>query len=162
MKLVYPGSFDPITRGHLDLIARASRLAGEVVVAIGTHLSKRTLFTVAERRAFIERAVREAGLSNVRVEEFDGLAVELVRALGFDGLLRGIRTPSDFEYELAMALTNRSLANEVETLFMTPSQEYCFTSSSLLKEAARMGAALGRFLTPDVEAALKVRLRERG
>ena len=154
---IYPGSFDPITNGHLDVIERAARLFDEVIVALARNSEKRPLFSDAERKRLIGQAVRH--LKNVRVDEFGGLLVNYARRQRATAIIRGLRAVSDFEYEFQMALMNRRLEGDVETVFMMPKDEYTFLSSRLIKEIVRLGGdAVG--LVPDyVEAALKKKLR---
>ncbi len=155
-RAVYPGSFDPPTYGHLDVIKRAAAILDEVMVAVADNPDKQSLFTVSERLAMLKELVRD--LANVSVDSFSGLTVDYVRTLGCNVLIRGIRTVSDFEYEFQMALTNRSLAPEVETVFVMSSQEYAFLSSRLIKEAAGLGGNVSSFVPPLVEAKLKEKL----
>ncbi|KPJ57877.1 MAG: phosphopantetheine adenylyltransferase [Planctomycetes bacterium DG_23] len=162
---VYPGTFDPITYGHLDVIGRGSKIFDELVVAVAESLppigpkgpAKETLFTVEERLEMIKELTGE--FENVRVEHFSGLVVDYVRKKKTNVLLRGIRTVSDFEYEFQMALTNRTFAPEVETVFVMASQDYSFLSSRLIKEAASLGANLSSFVPPEVERRLKEKLK---
>ncbi|MCH9055352.1 pantetheine-phosphate adenylyltransferase [Parathermosynechococcus lividus] len=149
MVAVYPGSFDPITFGHLDIIERGTRLFAEVIVAIAHNPQKKALFSVEQRIAQIRAAT--AHLVNVRVDTFDGLTVEYARSQQAKVLLRGLRVLSDFEYELQMSHTNKSLWPEIETVFLTTSNEYSFLSSSLVKEIARFGGNV-RHLVPATVA----------
>jgi len=155
---VYPGSFDPVTNGHLDLIERGARVFDRLVVAVATNYEKRTLFTKAERVAMLR--AHTAHLDNVEVDSFKGLVVDYVRGLGARVILRGIRTVSDFEYEFQMALTNRSFA-DIETVFAMPSQEYAYLSARLIKEVAALGGDVSHLVPPDVAKALTERLRQR-
>ncbi len=149
MIAVYPGSFDPITLGHLDIIERGARLFSEVIVAIAHNPQKQALFSVDQRIAQIHAAT--AHLANVRVDTFDGLTVDYARSQQANVLLRGLRVLSDFEYELQMAHTNKSLWSDIETVFLTTSNEYSFLSSSLVKEIARFGGNV-RHLVPAAVA----------
>jgi pantetheine-phosphate adenylyltransferase len=151
---VFPGTFDPVTLGHLDLIRRAARVFDRVVVGVAEE-GKDTLFPVAERVALVRAAV--AGLSGVSVEPFSGLVVEFARRVGAGVLLRGVRTFQDWEYELRMVHTNRSLAPELETLFLAPSAAYSFLSSSLTREVAALGGDVSPFVPAEVAAALAAR-----
>ncbi len=150
-KVVYPGTFDPITRGHEDVVRRAAGLFGEVVVAIAASRVA-TLFTLEER---VEMA-REvfAGVPNVRVEGFDSLLMDYVRGQGARVVLRGLRAVSDFEYEFQMAGMNRSLYPDVETVFLTPAEQYTFISASMVREVARFGGDVSKFVSPSVAARL--------
>ena len=154
---IYPGSFDPITNGHLDVIERAARLFDEVIVALARNSEKRPLFSDAERKRLIAHAVRH--LKNVRVDEFDGLLVNYARRQRATAIIRGLRAVSDFEYEFQMALMNRRLETAVETVFMMPKDEYTFLSSRLIKEIVRLGGDAGGLVPDYVEAALKKKLR---
>jgi pantetheine-phosphate adenylyltransferase len=154
---LYPGSFDPVTLGHLDLIARGAALFGRVVVAVADNPRKKAVFTAAERVAMLRRHTKRH--RNVEVVAFSGLVVDHAKAHGIGVLLRGVRTTSDFEFEYQMALTNRSLAPDVETVFMMPSAEYAFLSSTLIKEVVGNGGDASRWVPKDVERALAKRLR---
>jgi len=153
---VYPGSFDPVTNGHIDLIVRASKIFDKVIVAVAHSRPKGVLFSVAERVAMLEDAVK--GMKNVTVEDFDGLVVEYVKKTGANVMIRGLRMLSDFEYEFQMALTNRKLAGDIETIFMMPHEDWSFISSRLIKEAASYGADLKNFIPKKVVEALKKKL----
>jgi pantetheine-phosphate adenylyltransferase len=149
---VYAGSFDPLTLGHLDLIQRTAEIFDRVILAIAAESSKTSLFTLEERVDLTQTAVK--GLGKVEVESFDGLAVDFVRSRGAEVMIRGVRAHSDFEYEFRMALTNRKLAPEIETLFMMPNESHSYVSSSLVKEVAELGGDVSGFVTPEVQAAL--------
>lgn len=137
---VYPGSFDPCTNGHLDIIDRSSRLFDKVIVAVLVNSSKTPTFTVEERIDMLKKAV--VGYSNVEICSFSGLLVEFLREIGATVVIKGIRAVSDFEYEFQMALTNKALYPEVETLFLHATSEYMFLSSSVVKEVAKYGGSL--------------------
>ncbi|MDP6208710.1 MAG: pantetheine-phosphate adenylyltransferase [Roseibacillus sp.] len=158
--VIYPGSFDPLTNGHLDVIQRASRLFDRVLVAIARNGSKQPLFTTAERRALIEQSTDS--LDNVSVDIFEGLLVEYVERQSGHAVIRGLRALSDFEYEFQMALMNRKLNEKVETLFMMPRASYSFLSSHLVKEIATLGGDVSAFVTPGVREALTERLGQAG
>lgn len=151
IRVVYPGTFDPITRGHEDVVRRAAGLFDEVIVAVAESRSV-TLFTKDERVAIAREIF--AGFSNVRVEGFDGLLMNYVRAQNARVVLRGLRAVSDFEYEFQMSGMNRSLHPDVETVFLTPAEQYTFISASMVREIARYGGDVGKFVSPMVAAKL--------
>lgn len=153
---IYPGSFDPLTNGHLDLIERASRLFGRLIVAILLNPEKDPLFSVEERVKMLQESV--ADLGNVEVDTFEGLLVDYARRKGARVLLRGIRAVSDYEYELQMALMNRNLEPEIETVFMLPAEAYSYLSSRLVKEVARLGGSLKGLVPPAVEERLRAKV----
>ncbi len=152
---VYPGSFDPITLGHLDAIARGCRLFDRVIVAVLRNPNKTPLFSVTERVALIRGAVQD--LPNVEVDAFEGLTVTYARQRGARALLRGLRAVSDFELELQMAHTNKTLAEDLETVFLVTSTEYSFLSSSVVREIARFGGPVDHLVPPNVALALAQR-----
>lgn len=152
---LYAGSFDPITRGHEDLIRRAVGFVDHLVVAVATNVSKTPLFSVEERMQFIRQAVGD--LRTVEVRQFDGLLVDFAQGIGANLFIRGLRAVSDFEYEYQMALMNRHLAPRLETVFMVPSLETTYISASLVREVARFGGALEGLVHPTVAAALRQR-----
>lgn len=154
---VYPGSFDPVTCGHLDVIKRASRIFDEVIVAVAHNPIKTALFSVQERVQMLKEVTR--GIKGVKVDDFDGLAVKYVKSRKSRVVVRGLRMVSDFEYEFQMALTNRKLDSSIETIFMMPSQEYSYLSSQLIKEAVELGAGVGAFVPKIVEKRLIEKLR---
>jgi pantetheine-phosphate adenylyltransferase len=149
IKAIYPGSFDPPTNGHLDLIERGSKIFDELVVAILRNPEKDPLFSVAERRNMLEAMT--SGLDNVSVETFDGLTVEYAMTVGASAVLRGIRAISDYEYELQMALMNRKLQPSLETVFMMPAEQYSYISSRLVREVAQLGGNID-CLVPELVA----------
>jgi len=157
---LYPGTFDPITNGHLDLIERALRLFDQVIVAVGTARDKNPMFSVDERVGFISDAV--AGLSGVEVLSFDGLLVGAVRDAGAVAVIRGLREVSDFEYEFQMALMNRRLASEIETVFLMPSEQYTYLDSTIVKEVALLGGDVSGLVPDGVLAALSARRGRHG
>ncbi len=157
MRAIYPGNFDPITYGHIDIINRAVKMFDEVIIAVSSGSQKQTLFTPAERANMIKKSVR--GLGNTKIEIFDGLIVNYAKKKKASIILRGLRMISDFEYEFQMALTNRKLNPSVETIFMMPAESYSYLSSKLIKEAASLGADLKGFVPAFVDAALKKRLK---
>lgn len=155
---IYPGSFDPITKGHLDVLARAAQLFDELVVAVARDNQKASLFSMDERVAMLEDTARENGLTNVRVTPFDGLLVEFARSQNACAVIRGLRAVSDFEFEFQMALMNRKLDPKVETIFLTPREELTYISSRIVKEIARLGGDVRQFVPPGVALALKRKL----
>lgn len=154
-KIIYPGTFDPITKGHLDLIKRACRLFDEVIVAVAIGHHKKPLFSLEERIALVEEACHEQALSNISVIGFDGLLVELAKNQQATGVLRGLRAMSDFEYEFQLANLNRELDPNFEAVFLTPSQQYSFISSTLVREIAKLDGDVSKFVPPCVEQAFK-------
>jgi pantetheine-phosphate adenylyltransferase len=153
---IYPGSFDPVTNGHLDLIERASRIFDRLVVAVLLNPDKDPLFTVAERVEMLEDVVRH--LPNVEVDTFGGLLVDYARRKNARVLLRGIRAVSDYEYELQMALMNRQLEPDIETVFMLPAEAYSYLSSRLVKEVARLGGSIKALVPRAVEERLRAKV----
>jgi pantetheine-phosphate adenylyltransferase len=160
VKAIYPGSFDPLTNGHLDLIARGSKIFDHLVVAILKNSEKAPLFTVPERLEMITESVREFG--NVTVATFDGLLVEFALEQRAQALLRGIRAISDYEYELQMALMNRRLAPGLETIFMMPAEKYSYVSSRLIKNVFELGGSVEGLVPPTVIQRLKARVVPNG
>ena len=159
-RAIYPGTFDPVTYGHIDLIQRALKIADEVVVAVAHNSSKQPLFSVQERMAMLKRATQ--GLRGVTVDHFDCLVVDYCRRKRAQVMIRGLRMLSDFEYEFQMALTNRKLSHDVETIFLMPSEAYAYISARLIKETSALGADLSAFVPRFVETALKRKLSKRG
>jgi len=153
---IYPGSFDPLTNGHLDVIERAIKLFDQVIVAIANNDTKNPLFTLAERRDLVNRSV--SLLKNVETDTFDGLLVEYVERRSGQAILRGLRAVSDFEFEFQLALMNRKLNERVETIFMMPKDTYTFLSSRIVKEIARLGGDVSAFVPPHVRKALTKKL----
>lgn len=153
-KVVYPGTFDPITRGHEDVVRRAAGLFDEVVVAVAASRSA-TLFTLEERVAMAREAF--ASYDNVKVEGFDSLLMNFVLSQGARVVLRGLRAVSDFEYEFQMAGMNRTLHPDIETVFLTPAEQYTFISASIVREIARFGGDVSKFVSPSVAAKLKAK-----
>ena len=149
---VYPGSFDPITNGHLDVVRRVARLYDRVIVAVAQDMDKTALFTLDERIALVRQAVR--GLRNVSVEGFSGLLVKFAQRKKAAVLVRGLRAVSDFEFEFQLALMNRKLNENIETIFMMPKDTYTFLSSQIVKEIARLGGDVSGFVPPHVRTAL--------
>jgi pantetheine-phosphate adenylyltransferase len=156
LKVVYPGTFDPFTRGHEDLVRRAARLFDRVVVGVAASASKQPYFTTEERVAMVREVL--APYANVEVEAFSSLLMDFVHAKGARVILRGLRAVSDFEYEFQMAGMNRNLYPEVETLFLTPSEQYTFISATIVREIARFGGDVSAFVHPAVLARLKAKV----
>jgi pantetheine-phosphate adenylyltransferase len=152
---IYPGTFDPITHGHADIVRRASRLFGHIVVAVAESPRKEPSFSLDDRVRLARTAL--AGLANVDVFGFDMLLARFAREQGASVILRGLRAVSDFEHEFQLAAMNRQLAPELETLFLTPAEEYSFVSSSLVREIARLGGDVSNFVSPAVAHALAER-----
>jgi len=152
-RAIYPGSFDPVTNGHLDVIQRAAKLFDEVIVAVAFNEQKRSLFAVEERVTLIRETT--TGVANVRVARFDGLLVDFARNEGATAVVRGLRAVSDFEFEFQMALMNRKLEPEIETIFMMPAEKYTYLSSRIVKEIGRLGGNVDAFVPVSVAAALR-------
>jgi pantetheine-phosphate adenylyltransferase len=157
---IYPGSFDPITNGHVDVIARAATLFDEVLVAVAVNDAKRGLFSMEERVAMIREVTGR--FPKVKVVAFEGLLVEFARREGAVAVVRGLRAVSDFEFEFQMALMNRKLEPAIETVFLTPREEYTYLSSRIVKEIARLGGAVDAFVPAPVVEALRKKLRIAG
>ena len=153
---IYPGSFDPLTNGHLDVVQRAAKLFDRVVVAIAKSESKQPLFTLEERVEMVAQAVRP--IKNVEADSFDCLLVEYVQRRSAQAIVRGLRAVSDFEFEFQLALMNRKLDERVETIFMMPKDTYTFLSSRIVKEIARLGGDVSAFVPAHVQAALAAKL----
>ena len=156
---IYPGTFDPITFGHIDLAQRALRLFDRLIVAIGTDSAKQPTFTVEERVRMTQLAF--AGLNDkIEISSFDGLLVDFARAVEAQAIIRGLRAVSDFEYEFQLASMNRQLAPDLESIFLTPAKEYAFVSSSLVKEVAMLGGDVAHFVPKEIEQMLISKLRQ--
>lgn len=156
-RAMFPGSFDPVTNGHLDIIERGCKLFDEIIVAIAVNPAKNPLFTPEERRAMLGEALAEieAGACRLVVDDFQGLLVEYAMNRQVDAIIRGIRAISDYEYELQMALMNRRLEPKIETVFMLPAEAYSYVSSRLVKEVYRLGANVRELVPASVEQRLK-------
>jgi len=154
---IYPGTFDPITHGHTDIVTRSLRVFDKVVVAVAPNPSKHPLFNWAERLEMVKLVMKDHG--QVEVTSFDGLLVDYVERSGAHAIIRGLRAISDFEHEFQMALINRKLAKKVETVFLMPSEEYSYLSSTIIKDVATHGGALTEFLHPEVARLLQARIR---
>ncbi|MCI5882523.1 MAG: pantetheine-phosphate adenylyltransferase [Clostridiales bacterium] len=155
VKAVYPGSFDPVTYGHLDIIERASKVVDELIVAVLVNSGKNPLFSMEERVEMLKEATRE--FSNVRIETFQGLTVDFAREMGAKVMVRGLRAVSDFESEMQIAQTNHSLNPDIDTMFFTTSLEYAFLSSTIVREVASYGSDVSQFVPPVVEERLKLK-----
>lgn len=153
-RALFPGSFDPVTNGHLDVIERAAKLFDKLVIAVATNGDKHSLFTIPERKKFIGLACKEKKIENIEVIDFEGLLVNAVIDLKIDAVVRGLRAVSDFEFELQMALMNREIEKACETIFMMPSPDYSFVSSRIIKEIARLGGNISAFVPKIVSKAL--------
>lgn len=150
---VYPGTFDPITNGHLDIIERASALFDQVIVTVALNSNKTPLFTKDERKDMIENVI--SAYNNVTVDMFDGLLVDYSQKMGAEVVIRGLRAVSDFEYEFQMSLTNRKLAPEITTIFLMPNEKYTYLNSSLIRELAKFNADISDFVPEYVKEKLK-------
>jgi len=153
--VVYPGTFDPITHGHTDLVRRASNLFDKVIVAVAMNAGKQPVCNVDERQKLAQTVLQD--IDNVEVVTFDNLLVEFVQQQNASVVLRGLRAVSDFEYEFQLAGMNRKLAPEIETMFLTPAEKYTFISSSLIREVAKLGGDVSEFVHPAVVEALKTK-----
>ena len=152
---IYPGTFDPLTNGHMSLIERGLKLFDGLIVAVGENPGKKHLFGIDERIALIKEAVSANGLERVEVDSFDGLLVDYADKKKVNAVIRGLRAVSDFEYELQLALMNRKLKRDLETVFLMPALRYIFLSSTIIKEAASFGGDIADLVPANVEAALK-------
>ena len=153
---LYPGTFDPVTNGHIDLICRAREIFSDVIVAVAHNPHKQPVFSVEQRMAMLKQAI--AGMDGVTVTHFDGLVVDFAHKMKAKVLVRGVRMLSDFEYEFQMALTNRKLSSDIETIFLMPHESYSYLSAKLIKEAAKLGADLSSFVPDFVAKALQKKL----
>ncbi len=154
---IYPGSFDPVTNGHLDIIERARSLFGQVIVAVLVNRRKTPLFSPSERTEMLRRVT--AGWDNVKVDSFQGLLVDYVKRSKATAIVRAIRAVTDYEYEVQMALMNRRLSDEIETVFLVPSEAYSYLSSSLIREVARLGGSVAGLVPAEVESRLIAKVR---
>ena len=157
---VYPGTIDPITNGHTDLVSRAARVFSKVIIAIAESPHKQPLFSLQERIELTEHEM--SNLDNVEVVGFSNLLVEFVQQIGASVIIRGLRAVSDFEYEFQLASMNRHIAPNVETMFLSPDKDYSFISSSLVKEVARLNGDVSEFVCKEVQQAMRVRFKEPG
>lgn len=157
---VYPGTFDPVTNGHLDVVRRASELFDEVIIGVLHNSAKTPLFSVEERVNILEKATEN--IPNVKVKPFCGLSVDFARACNAKVIVRGLRAITDFEYELQMAQTNHKLAEDIETVFLTTSLEYSYLSSTIVKEVAAFGGDISQFVPEHVEEKIKSKITKKG
>ncbi len=157
---IYPGSFDPITNGHMDIIRRASTICDEVIVAISNNPSKKALFTIEERLAFVKELTKD--IPNVTVESFNTLLVEYVASRNVKVIIRGLRALTDFEMEFQMALINKKLKKDIETVFMVTCTDYSYLSSSIIKEIASFGGDISALVSPIVNEALMKKIGSGG
>ncbi|NLW23150.1 MAG: pantetheine-phosphate adenylyltransferase [Tissierellia bacterium] len=157
MQVIYPGSFDPVTYGHIDIIDRCSKKFDKVIVSVLNNRAKKNLFTIEERVEFLEKALKD--YDNVEIDTFSGLLVDYARKKGCTTVVRGLRAVSDFEYEMQMALMNKKLEKDIETLFMVSSGKYAYLSSSIVKEVAMFGGDISCFVPAEVEKALREKIK---
>ncbi len=160
-RAIYPGSFDPVTNGHLDIIERGCKLFDEIIIAILVNPNKQPMFTIEERREMLEEVLAQLdnGSCRLLVEDFQGLLVQYAVEREADAIVRGIRAISDYEYELQMALMNRRLEPRIETVFMMPAEAYSYVSSRLVKEVFQLGATIDGLVPPAVEARMRRKLK---
>lgn len=151
---IYPGSFDPITYGHLDVVQRARKLFDRLIIGVAENPRKTPLLTLEERRQLVEEALQEVGIHDVQVATYSGLLIEFAKSVGAVAIIRGLRATSDFEYEFQLALTNRDLDFDVESIFLMTAGQYSFLSSSIVKEISRFGGDVSKFVPRCVERAL--------
>ncbi len=157
--VIYPGTFDPITNGHLDIIERATTLFDIVTIGVTTNPAKNPLFSVEERVAMIRQVTQN--FSNVRIDSFTGLLVDYAQRLGACAIIRGLRAISDFEYEFQMALVNRKISDGIVTVFLMPHEKYTYLNSTIVKELAMFGGDVSRFVPPEVETLIKLKVASR-
>ena len=157
-RAIYPGSFEPVTRGHLDIIGRAARVMDEVIIGVLANSAKTPLFTVEERVALLQECCKD--IPNVTVESFDGLTVEFAKKRHASVMVRGLRAVTDFENEIQLAQTNHALMPGIETMFLATSIKWSYLSSTIVKEAARYNSNISKFVTPNVEQAIHEKMAE--
>ena len=155
---IYPGTFDPVTNGHVDVAARAARLFDKVILCVAVNTSKTPLFSATERVKLVKEAVRD--IKNIEVEEFGGLLVDYAASKKAVAIVRGLRAVSDFEYEFQMALTNRKLRTEIDTVFLMPHEKYTYLNSTIVREIARFGGDVSEFVPPHVNKLLIEKTRD--
>ncbi|MCH8942479.1 MAG: pantetheine-phosphate adenylyltransferase [Bacteroidetes bacterium] len=156
-KVIYPGTFDPVTNGHLDVIKRATELFDSVVVTVAVNISKTPLFTNEERLDMLKESLKD--FKNVKIDSFEGLVVEHAHQVGAVGIIRGLRAVSDFEYEFQMALMNRKLDSDIKTVFLMPHEKYTYLNSSLIRNLAELHADISEFVPEPVLDALKTKFK---
>jgi pantetheine-phosphate adenylyltransferase len=154
-RVIYPGTFDPITYGHINILEKASKIFDDVILAVADHTDKQTGFSLEERYELCKEATQH--LPNIHVSTFNGLFIDYAKAMDCKIMIRGLRAVSDFEYELALALTNKKLSPEIETIFLVPSLKYMYLSSSMIRQLAALGGHLDDFVPPNVAAAMKLK-----
>jgi len=154
-KVIYPGTFDPLTTGHIDLIHRSSNFVEEVVIAVAESHAKNPAFNLQQRISMAEAIIKDLDIKNVEVKGFSGLVIEFAKEVGAKALLRGLRAVSDFEYEFQLANMNRKLYPDIESVFLTPSEQYSYISSTLVREIASLGGDISEFVHPIVKQALE-------
>lgn len=159
IKAVYPGTFDPLTKGHLDVINRARKLFSKIIILVAHHNEKNPLFSVEARKRMIKESVR--GMKNVEVDSYDGLIVDYAKKKKISVVIRGLRAISDFEYEFQMALMNRKISPEVETVFLVPHESFTYLSSSLIKEIISVGGNISHFVPEVVKKFVKEELKRK-
>jgi pantetheine-phosphate adenylyltransferase len=157
-RVIYPGTFDPVTNGHIDVIKRAMDLFDEIVVTVAKNPAKKEMFSLAERIEMLEESLKD--FPNVRVDSFDGLVVDHARELGAVGIIRGLRAISDFEYEFQMALMNRKLNKDFKTIFLMPHEKYTYLNSTIIRNLAQFDADVSEFVPPIVVKKLKEKREE--
>jgi pantetheine-phosphate adenylyltransferase len=157
-KVIYPGTFDPITNGHIDIIKKARKLFDGVVVTVACNAAKTPMFSVEERLEMIKESIKD--FDNVTADSFDGLIVEHARQVEAEGIIRGLRAMSDFEYEFQMAMMNRKLASDITTVFLIPHEKYTYLNSSIVKNLAGLGSDVSEFVPPAAKAALDLKFKK--
>ena len=161
---LYPGTFDPLTLGHIDMIERASHICDQLIIGVAENSGKSPLFSLSQRLNFVQKQVdyiqqKEKGISNIKVESFTGLLTDFARQKGASFIIRGLRAVSDFEYEFQLANMNRAMSPDLESVFLTPKAKFSFLSSTLVREIASMGGEISSFVDPVIEEALKKRFK---
>ncbi len=150
---IYPGSFDPITKGHIDVLKKAVKLFDKVIIAVAVNYDKKSFCSINERKKLIKECVKY--IENVEIDSFEGLTVDYAKKMGANAIIRGLRAVSDFEYEMQMAQMNNTLCSDIETVFLIPKSKYNFISSSAVKEVAKLGGSVDKFVTEPVKRFLE-------